>query len=167
MGTTKNIIMVRHAKSSWVDFTATDFDRVLNERGLRDAPVMGGRLAARQLPIQVILASSAMRTRQTAKLLADAIDFPEDNIIYTELLYHAPATTIDMVIAKLDDGLDTVMIVCHNNGITDWVNEQCDFRIDNMPTCAIAAFSADCSSWQQYGTAAKKLLFIDFPKMQA
>ncbi|MBK8627403.1 MAG: hypothetical protein IPN86_18100 [Saprospiraceae bacterium] len=36
----KKIIIVRHAKSSWTDFSISDFDRPLDERGLTDAPVM-------------------------------------------------------------------------------------------------------------------------------
>ena len=38
------ILLVRHAKSSWKRPDLYDFDRPLNQRGQRDAPLMGNRV---------------------------------------------------------------------------------------------------------------------------
>jgi phosphohistidine phosphatase len=40
----KTLFLIRHAKSDWNDASLSDFDRPLNERGKRDAPVMAHRL---------------------------------------------------------------------------------------------------------------------------
>ena len=39
----KQLLLIRHAKSDWGDFSLPDFDRPLNERGKRDAPEMAQR----------------------------------------------------------------------------------------------------------------------------
>ncbi|RYF89742.1 MAG: histidine phosphatase family protein, partial [Chitinophagaceae bacterium] len=51
----KSLYIVRHAKSSWGDFTLPDFDRPLNERGKRDAPVMAKRLLDGKIEIDVFM----------------------------------------------------------------------------------------------------------------
>ena len=39
----KKVFIVRHAKSSWSDSSTSDYNRPLNARGFRDAPVMAER----------------------------------------------------------------------------------------------------------------------------
>ncbi|NNF15135.1 MAG: phosphohistidine phosphatase, partial [Gammaproteobacteria bacterium] len=55
----KQLALMRHAKSSWGDAELADIDRPLNQRGLRDAPVMGQRLAAMGFQTQAIISSTA------------------------------------------------------------------------------------------------------------
>ena len=62
----KTIILVRHAKSSWDDFTIPDFDRPLNDRGKRDAPVMAARLKEHGLSPDLLLSSPARRAAQVS-----------------------------------------------------------------------------------------------------
>jgi len=40
----KTLLLIRHAKSSWDQPGLSDFDRPLNERGKKDAPVMAKRV---------------------------------------------------------------------------------------------------------------------------
>ena len=40
----KQLLLIRHAKSSWADFEQKDFDRPLNDRGKKDAPAMAKRM---------------------------------------------------------------------------------------------------------------------------
>ncbi|MFO0415296.1 MAG: SixA phosphatase family protein, partial [Bacteroidota bacterium] len=61
----KTLILIRHAKSSWADPEQSDFDRPLNERGRRDAPVMAQRLLEKNYKIDAILYSSSVRTTET------------------------------------------------------------------------------------------------------
>lgn len=72
----KRLTLVRHAKSSWKDPSLDDFDRPLNQRGERDAPVMGRRLKARGARPSLILTSPAKRAKRTARLIAEAIGYP-------------------------------------------------------------------------------------------
>ena len=61
----KTLILVRHAKSSWDDSALPDKDRPLGDRGKRDAPKMGKRLAKRDVKPDLILSSPARRALTT------------------------------------------------------------------------------------------------------
>ena len=69
----KTVIRVRHAKSSGKDPGLEYFDRPLNKRGKRDAPFMGKKLRERRVHPDLILSSPAKRTRQIARMFAEAI----------------------------------------------------------------------------------------------
>jgi phosphohistidine phosphatase len=160
----KTIIVCRHAKSSWDVIGMKDFDRTLNDRGNKDAPMMGMRLQQRQLKIDTILSSTANRAAQTAQHLAAAILLDGNKMQYKSSLYHASADSITNHILCIDNAVDTAIIVCHNPGITHWANEQTGFLMDNMPTCGMIAFTINTSDWTSFESAKKKLLFFDYPK---
>jgi phosphohistidine phosphatase len=163
----KTIIIVRHAKSSWADLGQQDFDRPLNARGEKDAPLMGERLAARNVNIDLLMSSTALRAQQTAQLIAGPLKMRVSDFALEPKLYHAPSYLIDAVICSLPNDANSVIIVCHNNGITDWVNEQTGPLLPNMPTCGMASFSAtEIADWKQWPIAKKLCNFIDYPKIE-
>ncbi|MBK8311908.1 MAG: histidine phosphatase family protein [Chitinophagaceae bacterium] len=65
----KTLILVRHAKSDWGNPSLSDFDRPLNERGKRDAPVMAKRLLDKKIKIDQIIASPAKRQQEQLNIL--------------------------------------------------------------------------------------------------
>ena len=87
----KRLTLLRHAKSSWKDPLLDDFDRPLNQRGERDAPVMGRRLQARGARPSMILTSPAKRALRTARLIAQAINYPAEFLQREAELYLAVA----------------------------------------------------------------------------
>ena len=74
----KTLILVRHAKSDWGNPSLSDFDRPLNERGKRDAPVMAKRLLDKKIKIDQIIASPAKRAARTAKYFAEVFDYKKE-----------------------------------------------------------------------------------------
>jgi phosphohistidine phosphatase len=160
----KTIILVRHAKSSWDNILQKDFDRTLNARGLQDAPMMGKRMLQRNIEVDLIITSAAMRAKQTATAIAVNMNYATQNILELQELYHASSSIITEVISSNADKNNTVMIVCHNPGITNWANQQMHPFLENMPTCSMIAFSINENHWQLFETAKKELLFFDFPK---
>lgn len=162
----KTLYLVRHAKSSWDNPALRDFDRPLNDRGKNDAPRMGKRLRKRGILPDFIISSSAKRARSTAKRIAEALGYPEKEIQLTETLYHAEPEVILSVIHRLPDSCNSVMLVGHNPGLTDFANQYIDVRIDNMPTCGVVAAQFDVRSWKDVGEAQGSLLFFDYPKQQ-
>lgn len=162
----KTIYLVRHAKSSWDDPSLRDFDRPLNDRGKNDAPRMGKRLRKRGILPDLILSSSAKRARSTAKRIAETLGYPEKEIQLTDTLYHAEPEVILSVIHRLPDSCNSVMLVGHNPGLTDFANEFLGVRIDNVPTCGVVAAQFDVRSWKDVGEAQGRFLFFDYPKQQ-
>jgi phosphohistidine phosphatase len=75
MGGMKTLILVRHAKSSRDAPAMPDKDRPLNDRGKRDAPNMGERLAKRDVKPDLILSSPAMRALTTAEIIAKKLEY--------------------------------------------------------------------------------------------
>jgi len=88
----KELLLVRHAKSSWDDPSLDDHDRPLNERGLRNAPEMGKRLQGSGIRPGVWISSTALRAITTAEVMAEQIGFPIDQIQRCKDLSHASAT---------------------------------------------------------------------------
>ena len=156
--------MIRHAKSSWVNPLQSDFERPLNERGKTDAPIMGKRLKEHNLKPDLIVSSSARRTRQTAKRIAKEIGYDADKIKWEEKLYHCIPSVFEEVIYELDDEVKTVFIVAHNPGITEFVNSLVPgFSIDNMPTCSIVAAHVDAPEWTVFAIAQKSVFLFEYP----
>ena len=118
----RHLVIMRHAKSAWPDGVA-DHERPLNDRGRRDAPAAGTWLSAHDLVPDVVLCSSAVRTRQTAELVCaelgtergtDApIPQPDDT------LYAAPALQLLLAINHVPDAVDTLMLVAHMPGVLE------------------------------------------------
>ena len=160
----KKLFIIRHAKSDQ-SFFGNDFERPLNERGKTDAPVMAKRLLEKTVKPDALFVSPAARAKRTAELFADTLDISLKDIIYISALYHAQSEVFYDVVASLPDEQDTVAVFSHNPGITHFVNSlDTGIQIDNMPTCAIFAVSADIGNWTAFSKAKKKFLFFDYPK---
>ncbi len=163
----KHLLLIRHAKSSWDPSVPTDFDRGLNNRGLRDAPAMAKRLLKREKDIDAFVSSPANRALLTATYFAEAYDIKPKHIITVPSLYEASVPVFYSVVEELDNDLKAVAIFSHNPGITDFVNELTETRIDNMPTCGIFAVKVDTKKWADFRSAEKKFWFFDYPKLES
>ncbi len=156
--------MIRHAKSSWANPMQSDFERPLNDRGEHDAPIMGEKLKKLGIIPDLIIASSAKRTRQTAKRIAEEVGYEPDNIKWEEKLYHCISSVFDEVVYEISDKVKTVFIVAHNPGITGFVNQLApEFCIDNMPTCAIVGAHVETKEWSGYTIAKRKVFLFEYP----
>jgi len=160
----KRLTLVRHAKSSWKDSSLDDFDRPLNQRGERDAPVMGRRLKARGARPSMILTSPALRAHRTARLIAEAIGYPDEFLQREAELYLADPATILAVVMREGDACNDIFVCGHNPGMTDLANQLTNSRIDNVPTCGIVAMEADIVDWKDCADAPWQIDFFDYPK---
>ena len=141
-----------------------DFDRPLNDRGKTEAPEMGKKLRKLDLTPDIIISSSAKRTRQTAKRIADEVGYDTGNIKWEEKLYHCAPVIFEEAIFGIEDSVDTVFIVAHNPGITDFVNQLSPtFRIDNMPTCGLVGVHFEAKKWNEFSITDKKVFLFEYP----
>lgn len=160
----KTLLIIRHAKSDQ-SFFGNDFERPLNDRGKKDAPVIAKRLLDRNIVIDAFVASPAKRAKKTAELFCENYKKNTEDIIFISALYHAPADVFYEVIKQLDDSFNTVAIFAHNPGISYFVNGLvAGVRIDNMPTCAVFALQSEISNWKDFRKTTKEFLFFDYPK---
>jgi len=94
----KTLLLVRHAKSSRNEPALQDKDRPLNNRGKRDAPKMGKRLAKREVTPDLILSSPAKRALKTAQLIAKKLDYKLQDIVVDERLYARRTISSDRLV---------------------------------------------------------------------
>jgi phosphohistidine phosphatase len=157
----KKVIIVRHAKSSWDDFRMTDFERPLDQRGLRDAPYMAKLLKTEGLKPDVIYTSDANRAQTTANFFASEFDM---EIKKKHSLYHgAPDDYLD-VIRMENDHYQTIALFGHNPGITFLTNLISPGSTHNIPTCGIIVAEWNSSKWGNCDWQKMKLLKIFTPK---
>ena len=165
-GGDKQLLLVRHAKSSWDDFSIQDFDRPLNERGKKDAPMMAKRLLKRDIEIDAFISSPAKRARKTAEAFAKEYDEKKGDIIFIDELYLASPPVLSDVIKKVDDRYKTIAVFSHNEGITQFANGLTDTRTDNIPTRGVFAVKIKTKDWKEFEEAEKEFWFFDYPKAE-
>lgn len=160
----KNLILIRHAKSSWENSELSDKERPLNKRGYEDSPFMGEILHKKKVKIDKIFSSSAIRARQTIELIAKKINYPIEKIVFDDRLYHASRRDLINFITEIDNNYETIALVGHNPGLSDLASYLLDDFNDDLPTCSILAISGNCQSWRDFPRSEKKLLFYLYPK---
>lgn len=145
--------ILRHAKSEWDETVKRDFDRGLNDRGRRGAPLIGKHIREHGIKWERLIASPAVRIRETLDLAELGIA-PD----YEERLYLASAETIMDILEQLggDDEPGAILIVGHNPGLQETLlelvapareNELFREAVIKFPTSAFAVLECDIDSW--------------------
>jgi phosphohistidine phosphatase len=107
--------LLRHAKSTWDD-DADDHQRPLNKRGREAARLIGASLPQAIGTLDLVLCSSALRTRETAELVL--AEFPRPpRVLYEDALYLASSESLMQRLRELDDAVDSVLVIGHNPGL--------------------------------------------------
>jgi len=160
----KQLLLCRHAKSSWNNPTLADIDRPLNKRGKRNAAIMGQRLARRGMVPDLILTSPAKRARKTAVRLCRGMTISKRVIRIDAAIYDTDVSGLLKIIDKIDDSHNRVMLIGHNCELTLLANQLAAVDIYNVPTCGIVGCSLAINSWQHTQQVPAELLFFDYPK---
>ncbi len=121
----KTIYLVRHAKSSWQSNASSDFERPLSERGLQDSKRIGEHLRQLQWQPQQIIASPAIRAKQTCHALCDALDISPQSVIWNRDIYAAYVVSLLHVLANQPEKRQSVMLVGHNPAMQDLLLHLC------------------------------------------
>lgn len=153
----KYVSLLRHAKSSWDDPQQKDFDRPLNDWGRRAALAIGAYLAAHGPALDIVLCSSAQRTRETLKLLVESLARPKNTQIL-DTLYLASAPSLMAHVNGLAEKFTHVMMVGHNPGLEMLAcgladplgSDELALRrmAGKFPTGALARFEFDVDEWK-------------------
>ena len=158
----RTLILMRHGKSSW-EQALPDRVRPLAERGLRDAPLMGRRLAHAVGVPDLILSSPACRALSTANIIAEVLGYRPEEIVTEERLYGSDVETLLEVMAELGDAFRCVMLFGHDPEFTDLAH-RFSGKITRMPTCAVARFTFDAPSWSAAASQRPVTAVLDYPK---
>lgn len=160
----KQLLIMRHAKSSWDHPGLSDFDRPLNERGKQDAPDMGKRILQHPFIPDQIVSSPAKRAFKTAKEVAEAMGLSESDITREYDIYDADIPDLLQVIRNMDERWKKVILIGHNPGLTGLIGYLSESLIEHLPTAGVALLSFDIHTWKQVHQHQATLKWFDFPK---
>ncbi|TAN24184.1 MAG: histidine phosphatase family protein [Actinomycetota bacterium] len=148
----RHLYLMRHAKSLWNNPASTDFGRHLSPRGLRDAKNMASYMKKADLPIEMVLCSSAKRTTQTLEPIR-AILKKSAQVKVEDALYRADSSEVLNRLVDVPAAINSVLIIGHNPTIqilahtmapAGPLKEQLALK---FPTAALAIIDLENDSW--------------------
>lgn len=158
----KKLYIIRHAKSSWKDESLSDFNRPLNKRGKKDAPLMGNRLRDKNIIPDIIISSPALRAKTTAEIIAKLVHYNQE-IIFDERVYEATPAELHAIVTGVDDKNSVLFLVGHNPGLNMLAEAYVEFD-ENIVTCGIVEIAFDCNRWADISADNARLISFDYPK---
>ncbi|CAM2942998.1 phosphohistidine phosphatase [Flavobacterium succinicans] len=157
----KNLILIRHAKSSW-EAPLKDIDRPLSKNGLQTAHKVSSYVSKYLPKTYLFWSSVAERASQTALIFAQNLSYPIESIIFKEDLYTFDEHQLTSVIKSCENHFDNVILFGHNGAITNFVNRFGDVFIENVPTSGFVSMQFDVNDWSSIEKG--KTLKIIVPK---
>jgi phosphohistidine phosphatase len=168
----RQLLLLRHAKSSWDDPQLSDHARPLNPRGREAAKVMAQAMRDLGLVPDVVLVSSARRTLQTLEALEPWDEMPLIEVM--DALYLAPSPEILAVLRKAAPAARCILLIGHNPGLHDLAMllagahaASGDAQVRRMaaayPSGALAEFSI-ATPWGEVGETGARLMRFLTPK---
>lgn len=150
----KQIVLMRHAKSSWDDPSLEDIERPLNKRGRKAGKAMAEHIGKAGLAPTVVICSTSVRTRQTLEMLMPALREPQ--VYFDDRVYEATLQTLLARLKELPEDCASVLIVGHNPGLErlahflagDQGEPKALARMTaKYPTGALAVLSTELAGW--------------------
>jgi phosphohistidine phosphatase len=163
------LILLRHAKSDWPDGVA-DHKRPLNKRGRHDAPRAGEWLVAQDRVPDRALVSTAVRTRETYRLAAEAFTSGPE-VFYKDELYGVSPGEMLEVIRETPESVGTLMVVSHNPGtqylalaLADATNPELVTRVHaRYPTNTVTVLEFD-GTWEALNPGDASMVAVESPR---
>lgn len=161
------LYLLRHAKSSWDDPTLADRQRPLAPRGRRDAKLIAKHLRRAGREPELVLCSSAVRTRETLELVRPA--FAGATVTIEDELYGASSDELLARIRLVPDVVSSVMLIGHNPGLQELAQalasagDELDRLEAKFPTAALATLAVP-TGWGELTPADATLTAYVVPK---
>lgn len=112
----RRLLLFRHAKAERAEPGEPDLDRVLADRGRKDAARIGAYMAGHSLIPDRVAMSPSARTMETWKYAATAFR-PEPAAMSAERLYNATPHDILAVIKDTPASVHILLVIGHNPGL--------------------------------------------------
>jgi phosphohistidine phosphatase len=166
------LLLLRHAKSSWAESGQDDVDRPLNARGREAAKLMGRTIATQGMLPGRVLCSPAARTRETWEIARKELP-AQPPLVIVDALYDFGDGDAVLEAIKLHGGtFSRLLVVAHNPAIqnlalrlTGTGSAKLRRRLaEKYPTAALAVLGFDVSDWSALGQHQGKLLSFIRPR---
>ena len=115
----RRLTLMRHADARWNDPALPDLERPLNRRGAAAAEAMARRLLELELVPDLLLASPARRTQQTAEIVARELSLAPRRVVREEALYLASAPDMLKLVQHTGPRIAHLLLIAHNPGVSE------------------------------------------------
>ncbi|MDA0789658.1 MAG: histidine phosphatase family protein [Proteobacteria bacterium] len=165
----RQLLVLRHAKSAWDTGASLDFDRPLAGRGRKDAPRVGQRLRRDGVIPDGVLSSPAARARETTLEVCRELGIHKDEVIWEPRIYGGNANSLVEVLRGCKNSIGTVMMVGHNPGLVGLLEYLCGPDLPNpsdgklLTTAAVAHLHIPVN-WHELKPESARLLSITRPR---
>lgn len=165
------LAIMRHAKSDWGQPDLADFDRPLNERGRKAAKRVGRELRHRNFRFDHVLASPAVRVRETLGRLWRGYE-AELDVTFDPRIYDASVDTLLELVRAIPANVHAPLLVGHNPGLHRLVleltaDEDHGLRqkvSQNLPTAAVALVELSGERWDETALGSGKIVELILPR---
>jgi phosphohistidine phosphatase len=160
----KRLTLIRHANAEQ-DSDVRDFERPLSRKGQNEALEMARRFQERGLVPDLILASAATRTRETAETFAKVLGVASRLLQADDALYLAEGDYILSAIRAVGPRVSHLMVIGHNPGISAAAISLAPEAVtSDLPTCGALTMSVSCTTWNLIDRRSVKDSERDSPK---
>ena len=142
----KHLYLMRHGKASKKEKYG-DADRPLAKRGRKDVKNLKKVLREMELQPDLILCSSALRTRETLERVMDVFDGTE--VVFTDMLYNAEAEEIIRILRQLSPEKKEVLLIGHNPSLSKLVALSKGCSPERFPTASLACIEIN-AGWSDF-----------------
>lgn len=140
----RELLLLRHAKSDWDSGAASDIERPLAKRGKREAPRIGEWLYREGLVPALIVSSPAERARETTLKVCKGLDYNKRAIEWDASVYEADLAALLQVLSRYHQGPSSLLLVGHNPGLEALLRYLTDGELEEasdgklLPTATLA-----------------------------
>ena len=164
---TRYVTILRHARAKPESATGNDVDRPLTKGGSKQLQRICRLFNRVKQKPDWIVSSPAVRTRQTAHLVAESIGY-SSNFGWDDRIYTAAPYTLLNILQETHDSASHVLLIGHNPGVALLVAGLCsgpDSRVNlRFPTAGLAHFEVDIARWRQLRWGNSELRFLISPR---
>jgi phosphohistidine phosphatase len=159
------LTLIRHGNAEWKDANIPDFDRPLNKRGLSEAEGIGKVLMEADLVPELLLASTAKRTQQTAEIVGRVLGLATRRVKLVEPLYLARAEVILSHIHQTGPKVQHLAIVGHNPGLSELARALApkEAELTELSTASACTLTFAIKSWSTLEGPAARVVRYDPP----
>jgi phosphohistidine phosphatase len=156
----KEIVFMRHGKAE-KGYDKNDFDRGLVTQRIQDLELTANRLKLDFKP-DIILSSSAIRTKETTKHVVDFAQWQDVDVQYLKRFYNAEMSTLIDELTLLPNNIQRIMLVGHNPSITETAFNFCiPPRLYYISVGSYVRIKLDMKNWNEISHFSKKGIYVD------
>lgn len=147
------LFIVRHAKSSWEYDNASDIDRPLKPKGIRDAYEVARKMKLERIMPDLLISSPAIRALHTATIFLRVFELKFQQLSIDERLYGSGVGVIKKIIGEQDANHNQLMLFGHNPDFSELAAALTGKAYIDLPTCGLCKISFNSPDWESISSA--------------